>query len=51
MKVSKSIEKRGILLQGTARKTTSQERKISQFSWVINDSGFTINEKCIYTSS
>ena len=45
MKVIKSLENRGILLKGTTRKITSQER-VFKFSYAINDCRFTIDEKC-----
>ena len=51
IKVIKSLENRRILLKGTTRKTTSQEGGFLNFLYTINDSWFTINEKCTYTSS
>ena len=48
MKVINSLEKRGISLKGTPTKFITQEGRFS-FSWAINDSWFTINEKCTHS--
>ena len=45
MKVINSLENRVTLLKETTRRITSQKKRISQFSWNINDNCFTINEK------
>ena len=50
IKLIKSLENRVILLKGTPKKVMNQKMKIpSKCSWSINESWFTINEKCTYT--
>ena len=50
IKLIKSIENRVILLKATPKKVMNQKMKIpSKCSWSINESWFTINEKCTYT--
>ena len=44
MKVMKSLDNKEILLKGTTRKILNDKS-----SQTINDSQFTINEKCIHT--
>ena len=51
MKMIKSLENREILLKETIRKIDSQEGGFINFNKTINDSWFTINEKCRYTLS
>ena len=51
IKVIKSLENAGILLKGPTRKITSQEGGFLNFYQAINDSWFTINEKCTYSIS
>ena len=50
MKVIKSLENREILLKGITRKITSQQGEFLNFLNDINDSWFTIIEKCTYVS-
>ena len=49
IKVIKSLENRGILLQGTPKKVISQENKFGnwQFFWTITKSLFAINENIL----
>ena len=47
---NESLENRGKLLKGTTGKILSQEGGfLGNFSCIINESWFTVNEKCTHT--
>ena len=48
VKVIKSLENRGVLLKGNYQKDYQSRMRTFKFSQTINDSWFTINEKCTY---